>query len=63
MAPGIAVEVAVGEALLVVVAVAVGNTDSVGVGLAFFSTHLGHGSHPGDITAASAKLAIRTGIA
>jgi hypothetical protein len=73
MAPGILVAVAVGVALLVVVAVAVGvalrlavavgNTDSVGVGLAFFSTHFGHGSHPGENTPARAKLAIRAGIA
>lgn len=63
MAPGMTVAVAVGVALLVVVAVAVGNTDSVGVGLGFFSTHFGHGSHPGDITAARAKLAIRARIA
>jgi len=65
VAVAVALTVAVGVALPLAVDVGVGligvgeNGVSVGVGRTFFSTHFGHGSHPGDITAAKAKLAIR----
>jgi hypothetical protein len=59
-----AVAVAVGVALALAVGVGVNligvgeNGVRVTVGVGFFAVHFGHGSHPGDITAANAKLAI-----